>query len=128
MGAPMKVLLAVLTFVLLSACGGGGSTTSPSATATGTAYFRIDQVSCVYSGTKSVTFYIADLDVGTESLLTGATSVGYLTKATSAYTRSGHPVVQARLANYTATGGALWTTRSNITVPRNGSVTHAVTC
>ena len=120
----MKALPVLVTFVLLPACGGS---TSPLG-GTGTAYFKIDQVSCVYSGTKSVTFYIANLEAGTESLPTGATSIGYRTKATSAYTQPGHPVVQARLANYTATGGALWTLRTNINVPVNGSVTYAFTC
>lgn len=121
----MKALLVLVTFVLLPACGGS---TSPPGAGTGTAYFKIDQVSCVYSGTKSVTFYIDNVEAGTELLLTGATSIGYLTKATSAYTQPGHPVVQARLANYTATGGALWTLRANINVPANGSVTYAFTC
>lgn len=122
----MKSILAVLVLVLLPAC--GGDPTSPPEPAKGTAYFTIDQVSCVYSGTKSVTFYIANLEVGTESLVSGATSVGYLTKASAAYSQPGHPVAQARFANMTGSGGALWTYRTNINVPANGSVTHTFTC
>lgn len=122
----MKSLLTGLALVLVSACGGA---TSPRAEqAMGIASFKVDQVSCVYSGARSVTFYIANLDVGTESLLSGATSVGYPTKASSAYATTGNPVVQAMVANYTATGGALWTLRTNIVVPANGATTHTFTC
>jgi hypothetical protein len=88
----------------------------------------MDNVSCLYAGTKSVTFYIATLDVGTEAMLTGTASTAYRTKATIGYPRSGNPVVQARVANYTATGGALWTARSPLNVPVNGSVTHTFGC
>jgi hypothetical protein len=118
----LKTLAAVLAVILLLGCGGS---TSPSGQ--GTAYFTIDQASCAYSGTKTVTFYIADLEAGTESLLSGATSLGYLTKATNAYTSAGNPVVHAKVANY-AGAAALWTQRTSITVPANGSVTHAVKC
>ncbi len=118
----MKTLAAVLAVVPLLGCGGS---TAPNRQ--GTAYFTIDQASCAYLGTKSVTFYIADLEAGTESLLSGATSLGYLTKATSAYASAGNPVVHAKLANY-AGSAALWTQRTSITVPANGSVTHTVKC
>ena len=121
-----KPPLTGLAVVLLSACGGA---TSPDPQAMGTAYFKMDQVSCAYSGAKSVTFYIATADVGTQSLAGGATSTGYLTKASGTYaTPARGPVVQARIANYTATGGALWTLRTNINVPSNGTVTHTFGC
>jgi hypothetical protein len=118
----LKILAAVFVVILLLACGGS---TSPSGQ--GTAYFTIDQASCTYSGTKSVTFYIADVEAGTESLLSGATSLGYLTKATNAYASAGNPIVHAKLANYTGSA-SLWTQRTTITVPANGSVTHIVKC
>lgn len=122
----MKPLLTGLAVVLLSACGGA---TSPDPQAMGTAYFKMDQVSCAYSGAKSVTIYIGTEDVGTQSLAGGATSTGYLTKATAAYAAPARgPVVQARIANYTITGGALWTLRTNINVPSNGTVTHTFVC
>ncbi len=114
----------LLTYGLLLAC---GSPTNPGPQQ-GTILFKMDNVSCLYTGTKNVTFYIATLDVGTEAMLAGTTSTGYLTKATLAYTRSGNPVVQARVANYTSNGGALWTTRTAINVPINGSVTHIINC
>lgn len=90
--------------------------------------FTIDRATCTYSGNRNVTFYIAGDSVGMQALAGGATANGYLTKATSAYQRAGHPVVQARIADYTATGGALWTFRTNIVVPANGSITHSFTC
>jgi hypothetical protein len=120
----MKRLPLILAYGLLLAC---GSPTDP-AQQQGTILFKMDNVSCLYSGTKNVTFYIATLDVGTEAMLPGATSTGYLTKATLAYTRSGNPVVHARVANYTSSGGALWTLRTSLNVPVNGSVTHIITC
>jgi hypothetical protein len=120
----MKRVPLILSYGLLLAC---GSPTSP-AQQQGTILFKMDNVSCLYAGTKNVTFYIATLDVGTEAMISGATSTGYLTKATSAYTRSGNPVVQARVENYTPTGGALWTARISLKVPVNGSVTHTITC
>lgn len=122
----MKPLLTGLALVLVSAC--GGATDPRAEQSMGTASFKIDQVSCVYSGARSVTFYIANVDVGTESLTSGATSVGYLTKASAAYPQTGNPVVQAMIANYTATGGALWTLRTNIIIPANGAITHTFTC
>ena len=85
-------------------------------------------MSCVYTGTKAVTFYIATAEVGIESLIRGLTSTAYLTKATQAYAKSGNPVVQAQIANYTTTGGAPWTYRTSINVPVNASVTHTFTC
>jgi hypothetical protein len=122
----IKSLLTGLAVVLLSACGGA---TSPDAQAMGTAYFKMDQVSCAYSGAKSVTFYIATEDVGTQSLTGSATSTGYLTKASASYAKpAGGPVVQARIANYTTTGGALWTLRTSLNVPSNGTVTHTFVC
>jgi hypothetical protein len=122
----IKPPLTGLAVVLLSACGGA---TSPDPQAMGTAYFKMDQVSCAYSGAKSVTFYIATVDVGTQSLAGGATSTGYLTKPSATYaTPARGPVVQARIANYTATGGALWTLRTNINIPSNGTVTHTFVC
>ena len=121
----IKPPLTGLAVVLLSACGGA---TSPDPQAMGTAYFKMDQVSCVYSGAKSVTFYIETVDMGTQSLTAGATSTGYLTKASATYPKPGGPVVQARIANYTTTGGALWTLRTNINVPSNGTVTHTFVC
>ena len=121
----IKPLLTGLAVVLLSACGGA---TSPDPQM-GTAYFKMDQVSCVYAGTKSVTFYIGTVDVGTQTLAGGATSTGYPTKASATYAKpAGGPVVQARIDNYTATGGALWTLRTNINVPSNGTVTHTFVC
>ena len=120
----MKRPLAVLAYAVLLACGSSPTSNSPQ----GTAFFTIDNASCAYSGSKDVTFYIAALEVGTQSLATGATSTGYLTKATEAYPRSGHPVVQARLANYTPSGGALWTARNYVNVPTDGSVTYTFTC
>ena len=120
----IKPPLTGLAIVLLSACGGS---TAPVG-GMGTAYFKMDQVSCVYSGVKSITFYV-DVDaVGTESLTSGATSTAYLTKASSAYQQPGNPVVQARIANYTTSGGSLWTLRTNINVPSNGTVTHTFVC
>jgi hypothetical protein len=119
----MKRLSLILAYGLLLACG-----SSPTAPQLGTIWFKMDNVSCLYAGTKNVTFYIATVDVGTETMLAGATSTGYLTKATSAYIQSGNPVVQARVANYTSAGGALWTLRSSLDVPVNGSVTHTFTC
>ena len=121
----IKPPLTGLAVLLLSACGGA---TSPDPQM-GTAYFKMDQATCVYSGAKSVTFYIATEDVGTQSLTGGATSTGYLTKASATYaTPARGPVVQARIANYTASGGALWTLRTNINVPSNGTVTHTFLC
>jgi hypothetical protein len=120
----MKRVPLILSYGLLLAC---GSPTSP-AQQQGTILFKMDNVSCLYTASKNVTFYIATLDVGTEAMLPGATSTGYLTKATPAYTRSGNPVVQARVENYTSTGGALWTARTSVNVPVNGSVTHVLTC
>jgi hypothetical protein len=120
----MQRTFPVLGIIIILAC--GGSPTDPtSEPLKGTAYFTIDQASCVYAGTRAVTFYIATVEVGTQSLARGATSVGYLTKATSEYTTSGNPVVQARIG---AAGSALWTYRTNINVPTNGSVTHTFIC
>jgi hypothetical protein len=107
------------------ACGGGS--TEPTSLP-GTALFTIDRVTCTYSGSRDVTFYIAGDSVGMQALAGGATATGYLTKASSSYSRPGNPVVQARIANYTSSGGALWTFRKNIVVPANGSVTHSFTC
>jgi hypothetical protein len=118
----LKTLAPVLAVIVLAGCGGS---TAPGGQ--GTAYFKIDQASCVFAGTKLVTFYIADVEAGSESLLSGATSLGYLTKATRAYASSGNPVVYAKVANY-AGSAALWTQRTTITVPANGSVTHTVKC
>jgi hypothetical protein len=118
----MKRIPLVLAYALLVACG------SPTGPQQGTVSFKIDNGSCQYTGTRSVTFYIGTIDVGTESMLVGATSTGYLTKSTSAYTRAGNPVVQARIANYTSTGGALWTARHPVNVPVSGAVTHTFIC
>lgn len=118
----MKRLPLILAYGLLVACG------SPTAPQQGTILFKMDNVSCLYTGTKDVTFYIATLDVGTEAMLAGATSTGYLTKASRAYNRDGNPVVQARIANYTSAGGALWTARTSINVPAGGSATHVISC
>jgi hypothetical protein len=120
----MKRVPLVLAYALLVAC---SDPTSP-ASQQGTVLFKMDNVSCLYTGTKNVTFYIATVEVGTETMVTGATSTGYLTKATAAYTRRGNPVVQARVDNYTPTGGALWTARTSLNVRGNGSVTHTITC
>jgi hypothetical protein len=75
-----------------------------------------------------VTFFIAGDSVGLQSLAAGATASGYLTKPSSGYKAPGNPIVQARIASYTLTGGALWTYRTNIVVPANGSVTHTFNC
>jgi hypothetical protein len=120
----MKRLPLILAYGLLVAC---GSPTSP-ASQQGTVLFKMDNVSCQYAGTKNVTFYIATLEVGTDAMIAGTASTGYLTKASSAYPRAGNPVVQARVENYTPTGGALWTARTSLNVPDGGSVTHIVTC
>jgi len=125
LGAPMKWTPVFFAYGILVACGGSTPTSPPTQ---GTAYFAMDGVSCTYAGTKAITFYIAAAEVGTESLLGGATSTGYLTKPSAGYTRAGNPVVQARIANYTPTGGALWTQRTSIKVPAGGSVTHTFTC
>jgi hypothetical protein len=121
----MRRLLTGIALAGLLACGGGSTEPSP---LTGTALFTIDRVTCTYSGNRNVTFYIAGDSVGMQALAGGATSNSYLTKATSEYKSAGNPVVQARIANYTSTGGALWTFRTNIVVPANGSVTHSFTC
>lgn len=120
----MKRLLTAICMTGLLSCGGS---TEPSGVP-GTAVFKIDGVSCVYPGSKNVTFFIAGDSVGIQSLAAGATATGYRTKPSSSYTSPGNPIVQARVASYTATGGALWTYRSNIVVPANGSVTHSFTC
>jgi hypothetical protein len=120
----MRRLLTGIALSGLLACGGS---TEPSPLK-GTALFTIDRVTCTYSGNRDVTFFIAGDSVGMQALAGGATSTGYLTKATSQYARGGNPVVQARIANYTSTGGALWTFRTNIVVPGNSSVTHSFTC
>ncbi|MFL5465672.1 MAG: hypothetical protein ACJ79N_01280 [Gemmatimonadaceae bacterium] len=121
-----KAILVVCACGLLLAC---GNSTEPRA-AQGTAYFKFDGVSCAYTGTKAITFYVGDDEVGTENMIGDATSAAYLTKATDAYppSKRGNPVVQARIANYTASGGALWTYRVAINVPVNASVTHIFTC
>ena len=118
----MKHLPFVLGFSLLISCG------SPTGPQQGKLLFKIDNVSCAYTGTKSVTFYIATVDVGTETISTGTTSAAYLTKPSVAYPRAGQPVVQARIANYTSSGGALWTARYPVNVPANGTVTHIFGC
>jgi hypothetical protein len=120
----MRRLLTGIGLSGLLACGG---TTEPSELK-GTALFTIDRVTCTYSGNRNVTFYIAGDSVGMQALAGGATANGYLTKATSEYKTAGNPIVQARIANYTPTGGALWTFRTNIDVPANGSITHSFTC
>jgi hypothetical protein len=120
----MRRLLTGIGLSGLLACGGS---TEPSRLP-GTAVFKIDGVTCTYTGTRNVTFYIAGDSVGMQALAGGVTSNGYLTKASGAYSRPGNPVVHARIANYTPTGGALWTLRTNIVVPANGSVTHSFTC
>ncbi|HJP85885.1 MAG TPA: hypothetical protein VJ852_07850 [Gemmatimonadaceae bacterium] len=88
----------------------------------------MDAVSCVYTVSKSVTFYIAGVEMGTESLASGATSTAYLTKLSANYAKRGNPVVRARIAGYTATGGALWTLPANIEVTADVPVTHLVVC
>lgn len=118
----MKRLPLILAYALLVACG------SPTAPQQGTITFKMDNISCLYTGSKDVTFYIATVEAGTEGMIAGATSSGYLTKPSRAYSRSGNPVVQARVANYTSTGGALWTARVSLNVPSGGSVTHVLTC
>lgn len=120
----MKLLLTAIGLAGSLACGGS---TEPSGVP-GTAVFKIDRVTCTYAGTRNVTFYIAGDSVGLQSLAAGATASGYLTKPSSAYKAPGNPAVQARIASYTLTGGALWTYRTNIVVPANGSVTHTFNC
>jgi hypothetical protein len=120
----MRAAIPALLMVVLAAC---GSSTGPGGPM-GTAYFTIDQASCTWSGTRAVTFYIANDSVGIESLSRGQTSKGYLTKASSAYKTPGSPVIQARIENYTPAGSALWTHRDNINIPENGNATHAFTC
>ena len=120
----MKRLPLILAYGLLVAC---GSPTFPGSQQ-GTVLFKMDNASCLYAGTKNVTFYIATLDVGTEAMIAGTVSTGYLTKASRSYPRSGNPVVQARIENYTPAGGALWTARRSLNVPPNGSVTHTFSC
>lgn len=119
-----RLLTSGIALAGLLACGGS---TEPSRLP-GTAVFKIDGVTCTYTGSRDVTFYIAGDSVGMQALAGGATATGYLTKATNSYTRPGNPVVQARISNYASTGGALWTFRTNIVVPANGSVTHSFTC
>jgi hypothetical protein len=109
---------------VLAACG-GGSTEPTSEPLKGTAYFTIDRPTCAYTGTRVVTFFIAGDSVGAELLASGATSRGYLTKATSEYETGNNPAVQARFG---IPGSALWTYNSIINVPVNGSVTHVFTC
>jgi hypothetical protein len=89
----------------------------------------MSQTSCKYAGSKDVTFFVNDSEAGTESVAGGATSAAYLTQASAGYAfpeRS--PVVSARIANYTAEGGALWTLRTNIRINENESMTHTFEC
>ena len=89
----------------------------------------MSQVSCHYNGAKDVTLFINGVDAGTESMATGGTSLSHLTQASAAYTfPERNPVVSARIANYTPSGGALWTLRTNIKVMENESVTHTFDC
>lgn len=124
MGESMKPLVTLLAYFAFSAC--GSPTAGP---LQGTVYFRMDAVSCRYAGPKNVTFYVANEEVGTESLVADVTSSGYLTLVSDSYPEpGGNPVVRARVANYTASGGALWTTSTNIRVRANESVTQAFGC
>ena len=120
----MRRLLTGLVYVALLGCGSNPTAAPPQ----GTVYFRMDAVSCVYTVSKSVTFYIAGVEMGTESLASGATSTAYLTKLSANYAKRGNPVVRARIAGYTATGGALWTLPANIEVTADVPVTHLVVC
>jgi hypothetical protein len=103
------------------ACGDSPSEPTPEM---GTIFFRTDPVPC--SSTSSITFFIENEDVGTETLAPGVLSVGYRTKASSAYPASGKPVVQGRFAQ---PGGILrWTYRENVILAAGENVTHTFRC
>lgn len=120
----MKALLVAIGYLVCAAC--GSPTSSPPQ---GTVYFRMSELSCDYHGSKDVTFFINGVEAGTESIAAGVSSLAYLTQASAAYAfPERNPVVSARVANYTATGGALWTLRTNIKVIENQSMTHSFDC
>ena len=120
----MRLFFAGFAFIALLAC---SNSAGPSPQ--GTVFFKVDGLTCKYTGPRDVTFYIASAEVGTEALAGGATSTAYLTKPSSSYARpEANPVVWARIANYTGDGHALWTHASNIKVMASTPVTHIVGC
>lgn len=120
----MKILIVVLACFVFVAC---GSATTPTL-AQGTIHFQMDNLTCTYTGSKNVTFYIATEEAGTESMATGVASAGYRTNASASYPKPGNPIVQARIANYTKSGGALWTNIAHVKVMPNESVTQTFGC
>ena len=120
----MKSLFVGFALIAGLACGGA---TGPGPQ--GTVYFKMDGLSCKYTGSRNVTFYIATTEAGTESLAGDATSAAYLTKPSARYAEpERNPVVWARIANYTPEGNALWTHASNINVTLGEPVTYTVIC